>query len=191
MLDLDVLIPPYLQRADSTPCRGHGDLFIGDHADVAKARALCAECPVRPACLSYAIEVREPRGIWGGLTPSERQDLVKPKRRKLKTAERALCGTRSAYWQHVAAGERCAECWLMREEWVRQERLERLAREHERPEGGSANGWYVEKQLGLEPCPACLAARRRVKNAAARAKRARARLAAAPESQSAAGRNAA
>ncbi|MGW3570168.1 WhiB family transcriptional regulator [Streptomyces sp. NPDC000941] len=190
MLELDVLIPPYLLNAEPTPCVGNGDLFIGDRADVAKARVLCADCPMRADCLDYALETREPHGIWGGHTPKERQDILKPKpaQKPLMTAEQALCGTRPAYWQHVAAGERCAECWLMREEWVRQERLERLEREHARPEGGSARGWYVEKQLGLEPCSTCLAARRRAKNAAARSRRTRTRQAATPEPQPASGR---
>jgi hypothetical protein len=35
-------------------------------ADVAKARSVCARCPVRPECLAGASARAEPHGIWGG-----------------------------------------------------------------------------------------------------------------------------
>lgn len=38
----------------------------------AKAKALCATCPVRLECLEYADDNDEREGIWGGLTPTER-----------------------------------------------------------------------------------------------------------------------
>ncbi len=41
------------------------------------AKAVCAACPVRQVCLDYALEVREPSGIWGGLTARERRKLLK------------------------------------------------------------------------------------------------------------------
>jgi hypothetical protein len=31
---------------------------------------------VRAACLDYALSIREPHGIWGGLTEAERRLLV-------------------------------------------------------------------------------------------------------------------
>jgi WhiB family redox-sensing transcriptional regulator len=40
-----------------------------DHA----AKAICARCPVRAACLRHAVAARESFGIWGGLTTEERQ----------------------------------------------------------------------------------------------------------------------
>jgi WhiB family transcriptional regulator, redox-sensing transcriptional regulator len=42
----------------------------------AKAKAICAECPVRAECLDYALSIREPHGIWGGLTEAERRALL-------------------------------------------------------------------------------------------------------------------
>jgi len=42
----------------------------------AKAKAICAECPVRAECLDYALDIREPHGIWGGLTEAERRLLI-------------------------------------------------------------------------------------------------------------------
>jgi WhiB family redox-sensing transcriptional regulator len=37
------------------------------------AQSICAACPVRRQCADYAIRAREPYGVWGGLTESQRQ----------------------------------------------------------------------------------------------------------------------
>ena len=42
----------------------------------ARAKAICVTCPVRQPCLDYAIRIREPHGIWGGLSESERKHLM-------------------------------------------------------------------------------------------------------------------
>jgi len=43
------------------------DLWFADSpADVEAAKALCAPCPLREACLAGALERREPWGVWGG-----------------------------------------------------------------------------------------------------------------------------
>lgn len=44
------------------------------HAREAAAKALCARCPVIDACLDHALKVKEPYGVWGGLTASEREN---------------------------------------------------------------------------------------------------------------------
>jgi len=41
-----------------------------------RAKAMCLSCPVRQPCLEYALRIREPHGIWGGLNESERRDLL-------------------------------------------------------------------------------------------------------------------
>ena len=41
-----------------------------------RAKAICATCPVRKPCLDYAIRIREPHGIWGGLNEVERKQLL-------------------------------------------------------------------------------------------------------------------
>jgi WhiB family redox-sensing transcriptional regulator len=43
----------------------------------AKARAVCALCPVRVDCLAYAEKLGEEHGMWGGLTPDERHQRRK------------------------------------------------------------------------------------------------------------------
>lgn len=40
-----------------------------------EAKLFCAHCPVRKPCAEYAIEAEEMHGIWGGLTPRERQRI--------------------------------------------------------------------------------------------------------------------
>jgi WhiB family redox-sensing transcriptional regulator len=41
-----------------------------------KAKAICGVCPVREACFQHALEIREPFGIWGGLTEVERRSVA-------------------------------------------------------------------------------------------------------------------
>ena len=50
------------------PCRSFDpDLFFAETpADVEYAKTICADCPVRAACLAGALERREPWGVWGG-----------------------------------------------------------------------------------------------------------------------------
>lgn len=45
----------------------------GDSLD--PARAICSACPTRERCLQWAIDSREPFGIWGGHTAQERDKL--------------------------------------------------------------------------------------------------------------------
>lgn len=40
---------------------------------IAKAKTICAGCPVRQACLEFALEHDLAHGIWGGTTPEDRQ----------------------------------------------------------------------------------------------------------------------
>ena len=42
-------------------------LFFSDELqDIARAKSICAECPVIVECLEGAIERHEPFGVWGG-----------------------------------------------------------------------------------------------------------------------------
>jgi WhiB family redox-sensing transcriptional regulator len=44
-----------------------------------RAKAICATCAVRQPCLDYALRIREPHGIWGGLSESERKRMLEPR----------------------------------------------------------------------------------------------------------------
>ncbi len=39
----------------------------------AAAKAICATCPVMAQCREHALIVREPYGVWGGLTEDDRE----------------------------------------------------------------------------------------------------------------------
>jgi WhiB family transcriptional regulator, redox-sensing transcriptional regulator len=41
-----------------------------------RAKAICATCPVKRSCLEYALRIKEPHGIWGGLNEVERRSLL-------------------------------------------------------------------------------------------------------------------
>lgn len=43
-------------------------------------------CPVRAQCAAHALAVREPYGVWGGLTEDEREELMGRARHRLVTA---------------------------------------------------------------------------------------------------------
>ena len=64
-------------------CRGVDPLVFHpvNEDDSAEAKAICALCPVREACLEYAIAAREKDGVWGGLDARERRRVIRRRRR--------------------------------------------------------------------------------------------------------------
>lgn len=72
-----------LEWRESAACLPHpAELFFGmdDNESAAdrraredEAKSICAGCVVRAECLEYALTMREPYGIWGGLTELERK----------------------------------------------------------------------------------------------------------------------
>lgn len=66
---------------------------------VAQAKAVCAGCEIRQACLQHALDHHEIHGVWGGLDASERRTH----RRRPRIAEH---GTRARY----QGGCRCQDC---------------------------------------------------------------------------------
>lgn len=47
-------------------------IAAGNHA-----KAVCCRCPVMDACARWALEKREPAGIWGGLDEKERRAILR------------------------------------------------------------------------------------------------------------------
>ncbi len=41
-----------------------------------RAKDICKGCSVRKECLDYAVGIREPHGIWGGMNEVERKQLL-------------------------------------------------------------------------------------------------------------------
>lgn len=42
-----------------------------------KARTVCAACPVLLQCRRHTLEVREPYGVWGGLSEEDRYRIYR------------------------------------------------------------------------------------------------------------------
>lgn len=66
-------------------CRGmDSDMFFQPDRERGRARAkreewaktLCRRCPVLEECRNHALSVREPFGVWGGLSVSERSEII-------------------------------------------------------------------------------------------------------------------
>lgn len=45
-----------------------------------EAKQVCADCPVQPACLMFALDHHEMFGIWGGKSERQRRDLRRVRR---------------------------------------------------------------------------------------------------------------
>ncbi|MGW1463876.1 WhiB family transcriptional regulator [Streptomyces sp. NPDC002308] len=58
------------------PTGGGGDA----KQDSADAKTVCrTQCPVQAECLQHALDTREPYGVWGGLTETERRRTLRRK----------------------------------------------------------------------------------------------------------------
>jgi WhiB family transcriptional regulator, redox-sensing transcriptional regulator len=63
-----VLDPLAKECPDDVPCRVQdADLWFAETpGELEQAKQFCLDCPARLACLSGALERREPWGVWGG-----------------------------------------------------------------------------------------------------------------------------
>ena len=57
--------PPQFERKDEKAARED------------QAKEICRSCAVQGPCLDYAVAIREPHGIWGGLNEAERKVIIK------------------------------------------------------------------------------------------------------------------
>ena len=51
------------------------------------AKEVCMRCPVRAECATHALAVREPYGVWGGLTEDEREAMMGRSRSRVSEVE--------------------------------------------------------------------------------------------------------
>jgi WhiB family transcriptional regulator, redox-sensing transcriptional regulator len=63
-IDPEVFFPPDSERG---PVRQRREL---------QAKKYCEQCPVLARCREHALSVQEPYGVWGGLTPRERDRIL-------------------------------------------------------------------------------------------------------------------
>ncbi|MFE1451936.1 WhiB family transcriptional regulator [Streptomyces olivaceoviridis] len=43
---------------------------------VKQAKRICGRCPIRSACLAWALDTRQPAGVWGGMDEHERRQAL-------------------------------------------------------------------------------------------------------------------
>ncbi|MFF1451216.1 WhiB family transcriptional regulator [Streptomyces sp. NPDC058274] len=76
---------------DAAACRSvDPDLFfpVGTSGpallQIQEAKAVCRGCPVRDACLQWALDTSQTIGVWGGTSENERRALKRrmPSRRR-------------------------------------------------------------------------------------------------------------
>lgn len=73
---------------DDAACAGHDpEVFFpvsesgAGLLQIARAKDICARCPVEEACLDWALRTNQPDGVWGGMSTVERH-AVRPSRRR-------------------------------------------------------------------------------------------------------------
>jgi WhiB family redox-sensing transcriptional regulator len=54
--------------------------FPSDGVGVEIARRICVDCPVKEACLEYALYNRIEHGVWGGASERERRRIARRRR---------------------------------------------------------------------------------------------------------------
>jgi WhiB family redox-sensing transcriptional regulator len=84
----DLMWEPDVNWRGEAACTGvDSELFFPvseDESASEAAKAICAQCPVREACLQYALATNQTAGVWGGLDSGERRRL----RRRIRDRER-------------------------------------------------------------------------------------------------------
>jgi len=74
---IDLTVTPWREAASCLEVTDEVNFFPNreDFLGIAKAKTVCATCPVADECLSWAIESNQSEGIWGGHTPKERRTI--------------------------------------------------------------------------------------------------------------------
>ena len=48
--------------------------------EIQRAKAVCASCPIRQPCLTFALDTHQGYGIWGGYDEDERRVMLRQRR---------------------------------------------------------------------------------------------------------------
>ncbi|PZT71018.1 WhiB family transcriptional regulator [Streptomyces sp. SW4] len=80
VMHIDTTTAPRLTWQDEALCAQTGaDFFFPEPgSSVREAKRICGLCPIRAACLEYALDHDERFGVWGGLSEKERLALRRP-----------------------------------------------------------------------------------------------------------------
>lgn len=155
-----ITLPEFLDGTTPhcTPATAH--LFDSpDPADEERAAAICAGCPLRPACATHALTVPEDCGTWGGLTAHQRRRIRNPDDTAWVDRQgrlRVACGTYRALQAHLRYGETCGPCRAAQDARTERSRRARLAAAH--AIGGTVAGAAIHRRLGEPTCVHCRAA---------------------------------
>lgn len=76
------------------------------------AKAVCADCPSLAPCRQWALDTREPAGVWGGLTVKERRNILRQRGVQLPDvdAETAPARTFETVWNARARATGDGHC---------------------------------------------------------------------------------
>lgn len=104
-LEALVLLPGRPAWWAEAACRGRPDItwFPGQGETAAPAKAICAECPAREACLAFATEHNIDQGVWGGQSGLDRRRARAGAQRR--PAKRSMAGA-SGRWREQAEAKR-------------------------------------------------------------------------------------
>jgi len=104
------------------------------------AKEICMNCPVQMPCADHALRVREPYGVWGGMTEEEREEH--------HARQKALARAQAAREKEARARQAKLKEKLLREKALQDEAKERATANdaaileattrRKRPVGGSA-----------------------------------------------------
>jgi WhiB family transcriptional regulator, redox-sensing transcriptional regulator len=88
MIEQHDLEPEFWREGAACADRPEVDFFAGPDrkAEIVRAKAVCASCPVADDCLAFGIETNQPDGIWGGYTSKERIAIRRRWREDLRRA---------------------------------------------------------------------------------------------------------
>jgi len=75
-------------------------------AQIARAKAVCAQCVVQRDCLRYALAADPVQGVWGGLSEQERRLLRRREQKARARAARRSSPAAEGPWPGQAAGRR-------------------------------------------------------------------------------------
>lgn len=74
---METIATPDLDWQEDALCAQTGAEFFFPEpgSSVRDAKRICALCPIRTACLDFALSNDERFGVWGGLSEKERLEL--------------------------------------------------------------------------------------------------------------------
>lgn len=96
---------PWVHRAACRDVEAEAFWPTNDDKPDPLAEETCARCPVKTACLLWAIDNAEPFGYWGGHTPAERTAIKAEMQRRLNRPLGAVC-------PRCGASRPCADQWI-------------------------------------------------------------------------------